>query len=305
MLGIDWKKLGPLAVCFLVTSIFSLHYIAAKEVLNADVSPYSLSAWRGIIGGGIILLYFRRLWGSSELVGRWGMVFLTAFLGFFVNQIFFMKGLKLTTPTSTSLISNTIPVMTFALALTLRIERFDLRKFAGVVISFVLICILIIQDKAAEAEFFNLGNLFIFLNVIAFSLSFVLGKKILNKDFPFQLLTGFILFFGGGMMSLVAGEELFDLVHYSTQSSKALGLVLFEILISTSFVYFLNIWTLKKLEATTVTFFVYFQPIITSLGELLVFQQVPEMYKIWVFLGIVLGGILVVKRKILPTRKFN
>jgi len=293
------KKLYAIFLCTLVTTIFSFHYIVAKLILTAGVSQYSLSAWRGLLGGGILLIIYHKKISLKIIKENVFVLFMVAFLGFFINQILFMKGLSLTTPLYVAIISNTIPIITAIFAFVVGLERPNMKKIIGILITFSFVSYLIIEKQNGHTAdgFFNLGNTLILLNVIAFSLAFIFGKKLLKKDFPYELLTGIMLFGGGIMMSLVAQERMSDIITYATANTLNFSYIIFEILISTSIVYLLNLKALQLMDITKVSFFIYLQPIITGIGDFIIngHKPGPELY--FVFIGILIGAYLVVMQK--------
>ncbi len=177
--------------CILVALIFSFHYLAAKKVMGAGVTPYALSSFRGIGGGALILLMFRNKFSLPALKTSFLPVALMGFLGFFLNQIFFMNGLKMSTALNGALISNTIPVVSFIFAFFSGIEKGGIRKAIGVGLSFLCVTYLVLHESSGSGgqNFFNMGNLLIFLNVIVFCAAFVMGKKVMNGDLSFEIIT--------------------------------------------------------------------------------------------------------------------
>lgn len=292
------SKYFGLLLCMAVTFIFSLHYMVAKIVLDAGVSPFALSAWRGLVGGGLLLFLFRQQISTTVLKHNAFSILFIAFLGFFINQLLFMKGLSLTTPLNASLVSNTIPIVSAVVAFAIGLERMTLKKLTGIVLTFSLVTYLLLsKQETSTSHGLNTGDFLIFLNVLAFCLAFVLGKKLLKQNFPYELLTGSMLFIGGLMMSTLAGQEMTQLYHYATENSVHLFHIIFEILISTSVVYLLNIKALQLMTVTKVSFFIYLQPIITGVSHFFMNGEAPPLKLYLVFLGILIGGYLVVLDK--------
>ncbi len=285
--------------CILVALIFSFHYLAAKKVMGAGVTPYALSSFRGIGGGALILLMFRNKFSLPALKTSFLPVALMGFLGFFLNQIFFMNGLKMSTALNGALISNTIPVVSFIFAFFSGIEKGGIRKAIGVGLSFLCVTYLVLHESSGSGgqNFFNMGNLLIFLNVIVFCAAFVMGKKVMNGDLAFEIITGFMLLIGGLLMLFVARGSVLEVFDYMSRGKTETALIFFETVFSTSAVYYLNLWTLKKLNVSKVTFFAYLQPIITAIGEIFFLQKFPEWITIIPFMGILFGGVLILREK--------
>lgn len=279
--------------CLIMTAIFSAHYIVAKSIIDKGISPYSLSSWRGIIGGAIILSFFRKQIKIELLKKNKAPLIIISLFGFCLNQILFMQGLKLTSPVNAALISNTIPVVSLVFAAFAKLEILNVRKVAGVTLSFLMVSALIFESSKGVIEIMGLGNLFIFLNVVCFCASLILGKILLTSGFPFQVLTGIMLFTGGLCTSIVAGPELMDLWTSSSEVPQFFMKVIFEILISTAVAYLMNLWVLSKLPISNVTFFIYLQPLITGMIYYFTGQAIPSIIQTVAFCGILTGAILI------------
>ena len=156
--GADWRIDGVV-----VSIIFSVHYLFAKKILISGVSPYALSAFRGVLGGLIILIVARKkIQLKSIKENIWAIIFVAG-MGFFLNQIFFMQGLKRTSAINTALISNTIPIFSLIFAWFIKLEKMSFRKCLGISISFLCVSFLVFSSKKEVAsdsgEF--LGNILV------------------------------------------------------------------------------------------------------------------------------------------------
>ena len=104
----------------ITTIIFCLHLFATKIILR-DVPPIIFASVRGILGGLILLLFFR---DGIKYITKKSFLSLSiiAFLGFFLNQIFFMYGMKLSTTTNAAIIINTIPIASTMMAIITKLR---------------------------------------------------------------------------------------------------------------------------------------------------------------------------------------
>ena len=291
------KKILPYIVCFLVTLIFSIHYIVAKEVLNSGIPPLLLASTRGVFGGLLILFIFRKKIDITLIKENLWSLLCIGLFGFCLNQYLFMNGLTLSTPLHAAIISNSIPILTLLISLAFKTEKATFSKVLGIIIAFSLVTsLLFFNITFVSAEFLNFGNLLIFLNVLCFSFSFVWSKKLLQRGFPFEILTGFMLLIGGLVLLCFSIKDTGLLLDYLAEGPKEISIMLFEVFISTSLVYALNTWTASKLDVSVVTYFIYFQPILTALGGFVLFQSVPSLGSVFIYLGVMLSGILVIKK---------
>lgn len=280
--------------CFLTGLIFAYHYFAAKEVM-AVIHPTALAATRGVIGGGLLIAIF---WKKVIRSFTWDLlkrVFIIAFLGFFINQLFFMKGLTMTMPINASIINNTIPIATSLMAIIIGLEKFGIRKMAGILLGFILIIIITFQKKGGNGLSVNLGDLYIFINVIAFSMSIVLSKKYISGDVPHEAISGGVIFIGGLGLLLFSFNKLGNVPEYTFRGAHELWLMFFEVVLSTSVVYWLNFKALKILSSSKTMVFIYLQPILTAILEYFYYGKIPNLTMGLIFIGILISGYLVLR----------
>ena len=186
----------------LISLIFVGHYFIAKDVMK-EVPPLILGAARGIIGGPLIFLFIRT--PIKKHINKKLLLNLVAigFLGFFLNQILFLYGLKNTTALKTSLFINAIPIITTFLGIVFAQEEFTYKKVIGVSLGFILVSILVFQKGGDLSSISINGDLLIFLSVVSLCLSFVIAKKIMTGNMPNVLVSTGMLVTGGIMLSLI------------------------------------------------------------------------------------------------------
>lgn len=279
--------------CLIVGVIFAYHFFAAKEVMQT-IGPLPLSAVRGIIGGFCLLIVFKKKWSyfNKEIFKK---IFIVSFLGFFINQVFFMVGLTKTEAINAAIINNTIPIFTALMAIIFGLEVFNIRKISGIIIGFLLVIYLAIAKKGGGVGDINLGDIYIFINVISLSLSFIYVKKVINEQTPHELLSGGMILLGGIMISLLCLPEIPAAFMYTFKTPRTMWLMFFEVILSTAIVYWLNFKALKILDSSIMTVFIFLQPILTAGFEYLLLEKTPRMINIIIFLGIIFSGYLVVK----------
>ncbi len=85
------------AYCALMTLIFSAHYLVARVILQT-VTPLALGAGRGLVGGLVLALIFRRSLAAAVKKGLPPVLLLIAPLRFGLNQILLFQGTSSTWP---------------------------------------------------------------------------------------------------------------------------------------------------------------------------------------------------------------
>ena len=107
---LDKRKLFAFFLCILNAIIFCFHFFACKDILKYT-HPLNFAAIRGLMGGIILIIVFReKIFKCLNKKNIKDMAWI-GFLGFCINQIFFMYGLKESTPLNASIIMNTIPMI--------------------------------------------------------------------------------------------------------------------------------------------------------------------------------------------------
>lgn len=246
------------AMC-LVTIIFSFHYVIAKEVLTA-VSPPALAGLRGILGGGSLLLYLRLRGIDVKITSlKVGVRILAiAALSFGFNQILFMRGIAQSSAADAAMINTSIPFVGAILAAAAGIEYLSKLKIVGLLLGAFAINSYLLYLNEINLQANLLGNILIAFNVLMFATGMFL-IKILLRQIRGEVVMAWVLLFGGTGLSLYAGSEVVTAVEWSMSGTRPILFIIFEVLVSTSLAYALNVFALKHLTLTLTTSFVFLQ----------------------------------------------
>jgi len=288
------KRLFAFFLCIINAIIFCFHFFAAKDILKV-VHPLNFAATRGIMGGLILIVIFRKQVFKNLNKKNLRDIAIVGFLGFFINQIFFMYGLKESTPLNASIIMNTIPIASTLMAIVFALEIFTWRKVSGILLGFLLILIVALQGKS-DGISTKWGDAMIFLNVISFCLAMTIGKKIINKKLPPILLSSGMIFLGGLMLFIFSFQHTPSFFQYTFASTKNFWIMFFEVVISTSVAYYINFKALQILVPSQTMVFIYIQPPLTAFIEYCIWGKVPHLIIVPIIFGIMISGYLVIKR---------
>jgi drug/metabolite transporter (DMT)-like permease len=286
------KKLLGAFYSFIVSFTFCVHFFVAKDVLHT-ISPTMLGAVRGVIGGLILyILFFNHIKGKLNLKIV-GTLISIAFLGYFINQVLFLSGLKLSTPLNTAVIMNTIPVMTAIMAMLFRVEHFSWKKLLGCALGFAMIAVLIVFTSHSELVIAKTGNILIFGSVITLCLATTQTKKLVKEGFPSTMISATMLFLGGLGLFCFVTNEVQTLIDYTIASQANFAKMAFEIVIATSLIYLLSFKSLKYLSPSQSMIFIYLQPLMAAGIDYFLYQKFPPLILAPVFLGVLISGYLV------------
>jgi drug/metabolite transporter (DMT)-like permease len=292
----DKKKSLAIFYSFLVSLLFVLHFYVAKGVLSS-VSPQILGGFRGFLGGLVILLFQHKKIDFKAQQKFLKTYIVIAFFGFFINQILFLNGLKLSSPLNTSIIMNTIPLMTALIAMVFKIEVFKWMKLAGVLLGFSMVTTLALHSRGGEINTSQLGDLYIFLSVLCLCIATNISKILFKKGGDPTLNSGTMLLFGGLALLIVGIADFMPMLEFTFSSIENFSKILFEVFFSTALTYYLSFQALKYLAPSQSMIFIYTQPIMTSTIDYFVYSKNIDLTILFIFVGILISGYLVVMSK--------
>lgn len=246
---------------FLANLIYGYNYIVAKEVMPRFVKPFAFIIMR-VIGAFLLFLIVQQIWFREKIDRRdYGRIILCALFGVAVNQLFFFKGLSLTTPIHSAIIMTTNPIQVMLIASILIKEMITWKKIAGIFLGATGAITLIVFGKTISlSPDTPWGDFYIFINAMSYGVFIVLVKPLMQKYHPITVITW--CFFVGIFMVLPFGIEQFSEINWSTMSQPILWGIAYVVIFATFLAYLLNTTALQTLSASVVSIYVYLQPIL-------------------------------------------
>jgi drug/metabolite transporter (DMT)-like permease len=282
----------------LVQIIFGFNYAASRVILE----QYPPVFWGGIrmfLAGLIMLgLSFFIVPKTERKIDR-EFLWKTFFYGFFgmaLNQAFFMLGLFKTTTANAAILNTMTPIFTLLFAIMAKQEGFTARRGLGFFIAILgAVVIRRFEDFQLSSETFQ-GDLYTVLNCVALAIFFTISRDFLRKTNPFWA-TAWMFLFGGAVLLAVTIPQGHSFMPQQV-SSTFLWAVFYNVVAAAIVTYFLNSWSLTKVNASSVALFIYLQPVIAvvngyfTYGEQITTRMAIAMFCI--FFGVGLG---VMKKK--------
>jgi drug/metabolite transporter (DMT)-like permease len=286
----------------LVSLIYGLNYAFAKDVMQGFIEPLGFILLR-VIGALIlfwlIALFLDRSFPKKRDLGRFA---LCGVFGVAVNQMFFFSGLDLTTPINASIIMTTNPILVMVVAAFLIKERITPMKLGGIALGFAGAVWLMLSTGGGSFGFEgSLGDLFILINAMSYGFYLVLVKALMTRYRPLTVIRWVFTF--GLIYVLPFGFSQFARIDYSTFTNQIWLEVLFVIVFTTFLTYLLNIYALKRVSPTVVSFYIYLQPLIASLAAIVMGQDEISLVKVLSTALIFTGVYLVGAEKIFKRRR--
>jgi len=264
------QQLGHIAL-FTVGATYASNYLLAKGLMPDLVGPSGFIVAR--VTGALVL--FLPLWilSGRELIKKEHVtrLFFCGFFGVALNQLMFFNGLNLTSPLNSALIMTVTPIIVLITSAILLGSKLTVRKVSGVLLgaagAFTLIYL---GDDGRSAEKQSLlGDLFILINATSYSIYLVIVKPIMPHYKPITVI--FWVFVVGWLVVIPVGYNQFTEIDWQAFSSQNVFSFCFVIIMVTFAAYLLNIFALKHLAPTTVSSYIYLQPLLVIVFTFLFF----------------------------------
>jgi drug/metabolite transporter (DMT)-like permease len=149
-------------------------------------------------------------------------------------------------------------------------------------------------QSSSNGEDVLLGNFLIFINAASYSYYLILIKKLTAKYHPYDFIKWLFLF--GSVMVLPFGYNELSVVDWENFPVYIWFSIGFVIVFATFGTYLLNPMALRTLKATTVSTFLYLQPIFAGLFAIAMGSDQLDLVKGIAALLIFIGVYLVTKK---------
>ena len=279
----------------MATLIYGVSFTVAKEVMPEFVKPFGFILLRA--SGATLLFWLVGIFVKKERIDfvDYPRLLLGAIFGIALNQLTFFKGLSMTTPISASVIMVSSPILVLSLSTVILREKATRRKLSGIFIGMVGAVLLIVLGKEmGTAPNASLGNLLVFVNASSYSLYLILIRSLTQKYHPITLAKWLYLL--GLLMVIPFGLGEFRMIVWQGMPTEILYRIGFIVVFTSFLTYMLNLFAIRKLLPTTLSIFIYLQPVIATTYALIPGSDQLNLIKIVSTVLIFTGVFLVTSR---------
>ncbi|WP_116039563.1 DMT family transporter [Seonamhaeicola aphaedonensis] len=241
--------------------IYAANHFIAKDIMPEKVNPNALVIFR-VVGAG--LLFWGIKFFIKEKVAKKDF-FKLALCGLFgasMNQLSFFHGLNLTSPIDTSIIMTSAPTVVFIMSVIVLKERVTGAKLLGLSIGALGAISLIWYGQVSENNSSFLGNLFIFINVLFYSLYQVIVKPLM-RTYHFITIISWVFLFGFIFVIPFGLKEVFYNTNYSAFDLNTNMAIAYIIVFTTFFTFLFNIYGLRQVSPAVAGSYSYVQPAVS------------------------------------------
>ena len=248
-----------------VALIYGLNYTVAKDVMPTYLAPRGFILLRAL--GGVFLFHLVALFLPRERIQRrdWWRLIAGGFFGVAANQLLFFIGLNLTQPIQAAVIMTTNPIMVLALSAIFLKVPVRLLRVLGISMGLIGATLLIIRGNTIGQlmqEGQSLGNLLVFLNAACFATYLIITKPIMGR-YKAITVTRWAFLCGLVFVAPVGAEEL-SAVNWPGLPASIVASLAFVVIGTTFLAYLLNMYALRRVSSTTVSFYIYLQPVFAT-----------------------------------------
>ena len=171
---------------------------AVVKVAMREIPEYGFGALRLLLASVLFLVVIARRGGLAASISRvsardWRWLALLAIIGHTIYQVLFLGGVARTSVANSSLIFGCTPIVVSLISSYLGHERITALRWAGVLLSFAGIYLVVSHEQAEGAT--RLGDLLITGALLAWAI-FTIGSRSLLSRYSPLVLTGFTMMIG-------------------------------------------------------------------------------------------------------------
>jgi drug/metabolite transporter (DMT)-like permease len=247
--------------------------------MPAYIKPYGFIVLRVL--GATILFWCVSIFTVKEKIESqdYFRIFLAAIFGASTNMLTFFKGLSLTTPISGSIMMLTTPILVLILSAIILKERITIKKVLGIFIGLIGAFVLIMYGQSLGAgKDAVMGNFWVFVNAALYSFYLIIVKRLTDKYHPITFVKW--LYLMGLLIVIPFGFGELKEINWAAMPTKIYFQTGFIVVFTTFFTYLFNLFALTKLKPTTLSIFIYLQPVIATIYALLTNKDTLNVVKI-------------------------
>ncbi len=285
---------------FVANLIYAINYTFAKDVMPDFIQPSGFILLR--VTGAVTLFSLFYFLFVNEKVEKKDIIRLAicGVFGVAINQLLFFEGLNLTTPINAAIIMTINPVLVIIMSALILFEKINIRKGIGIALGLVGATTLIINGGSVSGNTnYMLGNMFVFVNAASYGLYLVLVKPMMQKYHPITVM--FYVFGFGLLYVLPFGYTELMAVDWLSFPPIIIWEVLFVVICTTVIAYLLNSSALKLLSPSTVSIYIYLQPVLATLFAIFrgadSLDEMKIISAIIIFIGVYLVSVRSKKQK--------
>lgn len=275
-----------------VTLIYGLFYVAIKLLVN-EITPWETFCLRLLLATPILFV-LERLFFRSPIQSRADLLKIggLGLLGISLVQMSAVFGVQWTSVFHVGFIVGTAPLNALILAVLFKQERLTPEKLLGILIAFAGLAMLLFSRNGTShlPATYLLGDVVIWGNIAGWSLFLVLSRPLLQRYPAFSLTSH--AFSLATLLTLPVMLLSLHRIPGAGLSTHGWLWMAFVVLLSTVGTYSLNYYALSRLPVSTVSVYVFLQPLFTAIFAHWILHE-PISSQMILQGGVILIGVMI------------
>lgn len=266
--------------------------VAAIKTLVTYIDPLLITAVRIFTAGiGVLIIcYFMRIFRFPSLKET-GIILTIGFFNVIAHHSLMAAGLLHTSGINAGLIAGINPLVTLLFSVLFTSMEVTFQKVIGFLLGFTGVAVTILAGSDGTTAV-SVGDLLVFLSIIAQSVSFILISK-MKPEFDVRLFTGYLLVVGSIViffLGLAGGGNLNELGQIF---SLKLGFIfLFSALICTAAGHMVYNYSIQKIGPAETTIFINFNTFFALVGSVIFLGESMRIHHFYGLIFIVCGVLI-------------
>jgi drug/metabolite transporter (DMT)-like permease len=264
---------------FMANLFYGINYVITKGVMPTYISPTALTFLR--IMPSTLMFWLLCHFYYKEKVDKKDIprLIVAGFLGVFINQLMFIKGLSYSSPIDAAIIMTTNPILVLILSAIFLKETITKTKATGVLLGAAGALILILGKgfKGFNADSIT-GDILLLLNSFSFALYLIVSKPLMEKYTATVVLKWAFLFGAIGFFPI--GIMPFSATNWENITLPVSMSFIYIVFFTTFLTYLLINYSLKHVKSTTVSMYIYTQPVVAGIVATLIGMDKPSVINV-------------------------
>ena len=282
----------------LVATFFWALGLIIGKFCSAEMPPMTLTFVRYLLAGlGMGIIHFFKEKELKIAKNDILYIFILAFLGIVLNGVLFFKGIGMTSPINTSIISSTTPAIVCIIGVLFFHEKVNIKNIVSIMCSITGILILLTNGNLESLINirFNKGDLIILGAIISNGIYIIGSKKILKKYESTKILTYLFIFTAIILLpSLYLERNMYVLNQVSL---KAILSLIYMGLFSSLIAFLLQQKGIKKIGPVKASIYTNLIPIYSIILSSLILKERVTLIQIIAMILVMLAIIINMETK--------
>lgn len=265
------RKVELYAMLGALSLLWGFAFVGIKEVVR-EISPSTLTILRFAIADVCLIVVMAFAPATRPRFERrdWWRVAVLAITGVPMYHLSLNWGEQRTRASVASLIVATAPVIVALLSAAVLRERTPARRWLGIALAFGGVAVLAFANGSDNGSTSLVGIAVSVLAPVAWAIYVIVAKPLTARASSIQVTAGGILAGSLTLLPFVSGRTVDDI---GALSASGWGWMLLLSVGSTVAGYFIFVWALRRMDATTVSVFLYAVPVVALLASWLLLDE--------------------------------